>query len=114
VALAVERTALPSGRLAAMASAAASGYAPHKVSIRTTVNSWQERVQGGPRTMPSAYTLLYASPLCFARTMLRKGQHGRHFTCYRPLRYLAPSNEWHCGACGVLIAGEVVAARTFS
>ena len=58
--------------------------------------------------MPSAYTIHYAIPLCFARTMVRNGQHGVHFTCFRPLRYCAPTNEWQCGACGGLIAGENV------
>ena len=50
--------------------------------------------------MPSEYTIRYATPLCFARTMVRNGQHGVHFTCFRPLRYCAPTNEWQCGACG--------------
>jgi hypothetical protein len=63
--------------------------------------------------MPSAYTLHYANPLCFARTMVRNGQHGLHFTCYRPLRYYPWTNEWYCGACGGLIAGEEIAARRF-
>ena len=49
--------------------------------------------------------------LCFARTMVRNGQHGVHFTCFRPMRYCAPANEWQCGACGGLIAGELVSAR---
>ena len=44
--------------------------------------------------MPSTYTIRYATPLCFARTMVRNGQHGVHFTCFRPLRYYAPTNEW--------------------
>ncbi len=61
--------------------------------------------------MPSAYTLQYATPLCFARTMVRNGQHGLHFTCYRPLRYHAHTNHWYCGSCGDLTAGELVAAR---
>ena len=42
--------------------------------------------------MPSANTLHYAIPLCFAPRMLRNGQHGWHFTCYRPLRYEPPGN----------------------
>ena len=53
--------------------------------------------------MPSTYTIRYATPLCFARTMVRNGQHGVHFTCFRPLRYYAPTNEWQCGGCGGLI-----------
>ena len=61
--------------------------------------------------MPSEYTIRYATPLCFARTMVRNGQHGVHFTCFRPLRYCPPTNEWQCGACGGLIAGELVSAR---
>ena len=63
--------------------------------------------------MPSAYTIHYATPLCFARRMVRNGQHGVHFTCFRPLRYCAPTNEWQCGGCGGLIAGELVVARRF-
>jgi hypothetical protein len=61
--------------------------------------------------MPSAYTLHYATPLCFARRMLRNGQHGWHFTCYRPLRYEAPGNLWHCIDCGSSVGGGLVAAR---
>ena len=61
--------------------------------------------------MPSTYTIRYATPLCFARTMVRNGQHGVHFTCFRPLRYRAPTNEWECGGCGELVAGELVAVR---
>ena len=52
--------------------------------------------------MPSAYTIQYAIPLCFARRMVRNGPHGVHYTCFRPLRYRAPTNEWECGACGGL------------
>jgi hypothetical protein len=63
--------------------------------------------------MPSTYTINYATPLCFNRTMVRNGQHGVHFTCFRPLRYCAPTNEWQCGACGGLIPGELIAARRF-
>jgi hypothetical protein len=63
--------------------------------------------------MPSAYTLHYATPLCFARTMVRNGQHGVHYTCYRPLHYHHRTNEWYCGGCGGLTAGEAVAARRF-
>jgi hypothetical protein len=43
--------------------------------------------------------------------MVRNGQHGLHFTCFRPLRYSASTNEWQCGGCGRLIAGELVFAR---
>ena len=63
--------------------------------------------------MPSAYTIHYAIPLCFARTMVRNGQHGVHYTCFRPLRYRAPTNEWECGACGGQFAAELVVARLF-
>ena len=63
--------------------------------------------------MPSSQTFHYATPLCFARTMVRNGQHGVHYTCYRPLRYYPRTNEWYCGGCGGLIAGEAVAARQF-
>ena len=63
--------------------------------------------------MPSSYTIDYATPLCFARTMVRNGQHGVHFTCFRPLRYRSATNEWLCGACGKHIAGELVVARRF-
>ena len=45
--------------------------------------------------------------------MVRNGQHGVHFTCFRPLRYRAPTNEWECGGCGGLVPGELVAARRF-
>jgi hypothetical protein len=61
--------------------------------------------------MPSVYTIHYATPLCFARTMVRNGQHGVHYTCFRPLRYRAPTNEWECGACGGHFAAEHVVAR---
>jgi hypothetical protein len=61
--------------------------------------------------MPSEYTIRYATPLCFHRTMVRNGQHGVHFTCFRPLRYRAPTNEWECGACGGLVGGGHVFAR---
>jgi hypothetical protein len=43
--------------------------------------------------------------------MVRNGQHGVHFTCFRPLRYCAPTNEWQCGDCGGSVAGELVFAR---
>jgi hypothetical protein len=45
--------------------------------------------------------------------MARNGQHGVHFTCYRPMRYHAPLNEWHCEICGDCISGYLVAAREF-
>jgi hypothetical protein len=61
--------------------------------------------------MPSAHTLHYAIPLCFARRMVRNGQHGWHFSCYRPLRYDLAANLWYCVACGNAISGELVAAR---
>ena len=61
--------------------------------------------------MPSVYTIQYATPLCFARRMVRNGQHGVHFTCFRPLRYCALTNEWQCGACDGLIAGEWIAKK---
>jgi hypothetical protein len=61
--------------------------------------------------MPSEHTLRYAIPLCYAPRMERKGQHGWHFTCYRPLRYAAPDNLWRCFACGNSVSGGLVAAR---
>jgi hypothetical protein len=61
--------------------------------------------------MPSTHTLQYAIPLCFARRMVRNGQHGLHFTCYRPLTYDPLANLWHCVACGQSIGGELVVAR---
>ena len=61
--------------------------------------------------MPSAQTLQYAIPLCFTSRMERNGQHGRHFTCYRPLRYEAGENLWRCLACDSSISGHLVAAR---
>jgi hypothetical protein len=64
--------------------------------------------------MPSAQTLHYAIPLCFSRRMVRRGQHGWHFTCYRPLRYEAPTNLWCCVACGSSISGGLIAARKVS
>jgi hypothetical protein len=64
--------------------------------------------------MPSAHTLHYATPLCFARRMLRRGQHGWHFHCYQPLRYDMAANLWWCVACGSSIAGALVAARRVS
>jgi hypothetical protein len=64
--------------------------------------------------MPSAHTLHYAIPLCHARRMLRRGQHGRHFNCYQPLRYDVAANLWWCGACGSSISGPLVAARMVS
>jgi hypothetical protein len=62
--------------------------------------------------MPSAHALYYAIPLCFARRMLRNGQHGVHFTCYRPLSYDTLENLWHCVTCGSSISGELVVARS--
>jgi hypothetical protein len=62
--------------------------------------------------MPSAYALYYAIPLCFARRMMRDGQHGLHFTCYRPLSYDALENLWHCVTCGTSIGAEHVVARS--
>ena len=47
-----------------------------------------------------------------AERMLRDGQHGLHFTCYRPLSYDALENLWHCVTCGHSISGEVVHARS--
>jgi hypothetical protein len=61
--------------------------------------------------MPSAHTLRYAIPLCFAPRMERNGQHGWHFTCYRPLRYAAPDNLWRCFACGNSVSGGLVVER---
>jgi hypothetical protein len=62
--------------------------------------------------MPSLHTLHYAIPLCFARRMMRYGQRGWHFTCYRPLRYDASTNLWHCPACESSASGGLVAARS--
>jgi hypothetical protein len=61
--------------------------------------------------MPSTHTLHYAVPLCFAWRMVRRGQHGLHFTCYRPLRYDAHENLWRCVDCGSSVDGGLVAAR---
>jgi hypothetical protein len=61
--------------------------------------------------MPNAHTLQYAIPLCFAWRMVRRGQHGVHFTCYRPLRYDVLANEWRCVDCGTSVSGYLVAAR---
>jgi hypothetical protein len=61
--------------------------------------------------MPSAHTLQYAIPLCFARRMVRNGQHGLHFTCYRPMRYDALAHLWHCVACGHSVGTDRVLAR---
>jgi hypothetical protein len=61
--------------------------------------------------MPSAHTLQYAIPLCFARRMVRNGQHGLHFTCYRPMRYDALANLWHCMTCGHSVGTDHVLAR---
>jgi hypothetical protein len=61
--------------------------------------------------MPNEHTLQYATPLCFAPRMERNGQHGVHYTCYRPLRYQAPQNLWQCVDCGSSVEGALVAAR---
>jgi hypothetical protein len=61
--------------------------------------------------MPSAHTLHYAIPLCFARRMVRNGQHGLHFTCYRAMRYDALANLWRCVACGHSVGADHVLAR---
>jgi hypothetical protein len=61
--------------------------------------------------MPSVNTLQYAIPLCFARRIVRNGQHGMHVTCYRPLHYDAAMNLWRCGECGSSVSGYLVAAR---
>jgi hypothetical protein len=61
--------------------------------------------------MPSAHTLQYAIPLCYASRMERDGQHGWHFTCYRPLRYEALENVWRCLDCGASISGAIIASR---
>jgi hypothetical protein len=61
--------------------------------------------------MPSAHTLHYAIPLCFARRMVRNGQHGLHFTCYRPMRYDALANLWRCVTCGHSACADHVLAR---
>jgi hypothetical protein len=61
--------------------------------------------------MPNAHTLYYAIPRCFARLMERNGQHGLHFTCYRPLRYDLAGNLWCCVTCGSSVGGDLVAAR---
>ena len=61
--------------------------------------------------MPSAHTLQYAIPLCFAPRMQRNGQHGWHYVCYRPLRYEARGNLWHCAECGSSVSGGLIAAR---
>jgi hypothetical protein len=50
-----------------------------------------------------------ATPHCFRRVMIRKGQHGTHHTCYRRMRYRA-ENTWVC-SCGNEEAGELVVAR---
>jgi hypothetical protein len=61
--------------------------------------------------MPSADTLHYATPRCFARRMERHGQRGWHFTCYRPLRYDARANVWRCLACESSISVDLIVAR---
>lgn len=54
---------------------------------------------------------MYAKPLCYERTMIRNGQHGIHFTCYRPLTYNAEYNTWSCDSCGKECAGEFITHR---
>jgi hypothetical protein len=61
--------------------------------------------------MPSAHNLYYAIPLCFAPRMLRNGQHGVHYVCYRPMRYEALGNVWSCADCGSSVSGYDIAAR---
>ena len=58
--------------------------------------------------MPALLDMLEATPRCDARRMIRDGQHGVHFTCHEPMRYLADANHWWCLACGAYSAGARV------
>ena len=59
--------------------------------------------------MPALLDMLEATPRCDARRMIRDGQHGVHFTCHEPMRYLAGANHWWCLACGAYSAAARVA-----
>lgn len=60
--------------------------------------------------MPTREDIEVATPLCHRRLMQRSGQHGVHFTCYQPMRYVAGRNAWRCD-CGAEESGELIAAR---
>jgi hypothetical protein len=61
--------------------------------------------------MPTREDLEYAVPRCYARTMKRDGQHGVHFTCYQPMRYVAATNMWVCDSCHTQNAGQYIPHR---
>lgn len=51
---------------------------------------------------PSRTAVMWATPRCRARRMVRdglRGQHGVHFTCLQPMRYKHATNEWRCADC---------------
>jgi predicted RNA-binding Zn-ribbon protein involved in translation (DUF1610 family) len=50
--------------------------------------------------MPALIDIIEATPYCDARRMIRRGQHGVHFTCHSPMRYRSFGNLWRCSACG--------------
>ena len=53
--------------------------------------------------MPTLMDMLEAIPRCRQPRMIRDGQHGVHFTCFEPLRYVLATNEWRCLACTAVI-----------
>jgi hypothetical protein len=61
--------------------------------------------------VPTLIDILEATPRCRARRMIRRGQHGVHFTCYEPMRYLSNIGEWWCLACGAYTPAAMAVAR---
>jgi hypothetical protein len=52
---------------------------------------------------PSRTGIMWATPRCHAQRMVRDGQHGVHFTCLEPMRYMPVLNMWRCVACGASV-----------
>jgi hypothetical protein len=61
--------------------------------------------------MPTWAEIEVATPRCHQRRMIRNGPHGRHFTCYQAMRYVAVGNQWRCPECGTYTPAAAAVAR---
>lgn len=52
--------------------------------------------------MPTLLDMLLAIPRCRERRVQINGQHGVHFTCYEPMRYIHAAAQWECTVCGAI------------
>jgi hypothetical protein len=64
--------------------------------------------------MPTRADIEAAIPRCGRRVMVKDGQHGTHYTCGRPMHYLAFANAWVCRCGGSQHESQVASRRIYA